>query len=374
MQIFANPGHEAHAPAVEFSRGRLIPYRESPDRARFVAEALTAAGFSVHASPWPQSAAAAADLEARLQEAGHDPAYLAFLATAWDRWRAEGQGDDVAALPTAWALPGLGPAAAADLSARGWDPAPDAAVEALLGRYAFDSATPIGAGTWAVARAAAACAQTTADRVADQAAAWSGGGAGPAAFALCRPPGHHAAAALMGGYCYLNNAAVAAVTLRARGADKVGILDVDYHHGNGTQALFEDRADVVFASLHADPAWAFPYFSGNAAERGRGPGLGATLNLPLPPGTDDARWFDALAEALGFLERAGIDALVVSLGVDTWAGDPLSRFQVSRAAFPRLGRRLRAVGRPTVVVMEGGYAVAEMGAVVADVLIGLAGG
>ena len=221
--------------------------------------------------------------------------------------------------------------------------------------------TSISHGTWEAARAAADVALTGASQIKEGARA---------AFALCRPPGHHAARDLYGGYCFLNNAAIAAQYLRDAGAARVAILDVDFHHGNGTQDIFYDRPDVLYISLHGDPAEAFPYFSGFADETGTGAGAGFTLNLPLPPGTKFGAWQDALRAALLRIENFRADALVVSLGVDTFAEDPISFFRLQSADFSTYGRMIGASALPTLFVLEGGYAVGEIGVNVVNVLTG----
>jgi acetoin utilization deacetylase AcuC-like enzyme len=230
-----------------------------------------------------------------------------------------------------------------------------------LGYYAMAGETSISHGTWEAARAAADVALTAAARVKDGARA---------AFALCRPPGHHAARDMYGGYCFLNNAAVAAQFLRDGGAERVAILDVDFHHGNGTQDIFYDRADVLYVSLHGDPADAFPYFSGYADETGSGAGAGFNLNLPMPPGTEFALWQEALRTALLRIVDFRADALVVSLGVDTFAGDPISFFRLRSEDFLSYGRMIGECALPTMFVLEGGYAVGEIGINVANVLTG----
>ena len=210
-------------------------------------------------------------------------------------------------------------------------------------------------------RAGAACAVTAARAV------LSGEGS---ALALTRPPGHHAGPDFFGGYCFLNNAALAAQTLRDGGAARVAVLDVDYHHGNGTQTIFYARDDVLTVSLHGDPMTEYPFFLGHADERGEGAGLGWNLNLPLPRGTSAATWFDTLDHAAQAVERCQPDALVVALGVDTFEGDPISGFHLRSADYLRLGERLARLGLPTVFTMEGGYAVAEVGVHVVNVLQG----
>jgi acetoin utilization deacetylase AcuC-like enzyme len=178
---------------------------------------------------------------------------------------------------------------------------------------------------------------------------------------LSRPPGHHAGADFFGGYCFLNNAALAAQHLRNAGMERVAILDVDYHHGNGTQAIFYDRADVFFASIHGDPRTEYPFYLGHADETGQGAGADANLNLPLPRGTGYDEWSDALKVALAAIARHGVQALVVSLGVDTFAGDPISGFQLQSDDYLRMGERIADAKLPTVLVFEGGYAVEEVG-------------
>ena len=214
---------------------------------------------------------------------------------------------------------------------------------------------------WAASRVALAAQHAVAD------------GAAEAAFALCRPPGHHAAATAYGGYCYLNNAAIAAQSFVDGGAERVAVIDVDYHHGNGTQSIFWERPDVLTVSLHADPRQEYPYFLGHADETGGGAGAGANLNLPMPWGTGFDRWFAALDDACGVVSRFGPDAVVVPLGVDTHEADPISHFELRSDDYLRVGARLAALGRPAVFVLEGGYATDVIGTNVANVLSGFAG-
>jgi acetoin utilization deacetylase AcuC-like enzyme len=322
----------------ELDGGKLIPSWESPERAANIVAALDAAAFE-STLPDPLDPTELAQI--------HDPGYLEFLATAWDRWVEVGR---TAPAAMGFCFPGN--------RARGR--VPDH-IEGQLGYYCFSLDCSIGPATWAAALESAAIAQTAAQRVID---------GDRASFALCRPPGHHATRDQFGGYCYLNNAALAAQRLRSAGTPRVGILDVDYHHGNGTQDIFYDRADVLFASLHCDPRQQYPFFAGYADECGVGEGLGANLNYPLPRGTSADVWFDTLEVASAALETAGIEALVVSLGLDTFADDPISDFELHGADYPRLGERLARFGLPTVFVMEGGYATAELGRNVRSVLVG----
>jgi acetoin utilization deacetylase AcuC-like enzyme len=192
-------------------------------------------------------------------------------------------------------------------------------------------------------------------------------------FALCRPPGHHASKDQFGGYCFYNNAAIAAQHMRDQGAAKVAILDVDFHHGNGTQAIFYDRDDVLFLSLHGDPAEAFPYFLGYAEETGLGVGEGYNVNYPMPPKTPYAKWSEALDHALDRIRAFGAESLVVSFGADTFEQDPISFFKLTSADFIDMGRRIATLNLPTLTVMEGGYAVSEVGTNTVNLLMGMEG-
>jgi acetoin utilization deacetylase AcuC-like enzyme len=193
-------------------------------------------------------------------------------------------------------------------------------------------------------------------------------GSDRAVFALCRPPGHHAATNYYGGYCFLNNAAIAAQYLLDQGAKRVAILDVDYHHGNGTQEIFYERPDVLYVSIHADPLVDFPYFLGYADETGRGAGAGCNVNLPLPQGTDWARWSEALEHAKKAIATYRPDALIVSLGVDTFELDELSSFRLTTEDFLRMGASLAQLRLPTVIAMEGGYGYEHIGVNTLNVL------
>ncbi len=233
-------------------------------------------------------------------------------------------------------------------------------VHAEAGRFGYDTMTLLGPGSWEAIRAAAGCALHAADLVL---------GGAPTAYALCRPPGHHATRAGYGGSCYLNNAGLAAQRLRDGGHARVGVVDLDAHHGNGTAALFYDRPDVRYGSVHVDPAagW-FPHVVGYAEETGAGPGEGATRNLPLPPGTGDEGWLAAVEQLAAWV--ADCDALVVSLGVDAAADDPESPLEVTAAGYRRAGELLGALGLPTVAVQEGGYHLASLGGLVTAYLAG----
>jgi acetoin utilization deacetylase AcuC-like enzyme len=340
MQVVHSPLHARHDGGVELHRGELVPSYESPDRIDHILRAVQASGLGVIA---PR------EFAIERLHAVHDPAFVEFLRTAYARWQEEGRGGSM--LPSGFPARSLRR-----------DRVPEG-VNGAMGYYAFDAGTPIVAGTWDAAFAAARCALTAAALVSDGA---------KAAYALCRPPGHHAAHSVYGGYCYLNNAALAAQALRDAGFARVAVLDVDYHHGNGTQDIFWTRDDVFFASLHGSPETEYPYFLGFADERGAGAGEACTLNLPLPRGTGWTAYGDALDVALRAIERFGADALVVSLGVDTFEGDPISSFALNGTHFLAIGERIAALRLPTVLVQEGGYAVEEIGANVGAVLAAFA--
>lgn len=344
MITFSNPHHALHQGQFEMFRGAFVPCHEVPARADHVLAELQRRKLGAVLDPQPFDTVAL--------ESVHSLRYLQFLETAWAQWVAiEPANAARDALPSVWPTRSFRT-----------DIEPDN-FAARMGLYSFDAGTPLTSGTWVAARAGAECALSAAQQVALGARA---------AFALSRPPGHHAGADFFGGYCFINNAALAAQHLRNTGLARVAVLDVDYHHGNGTQAIFYERPDVFFASLHGDPRTEYPFFLGRADETGAGAGLGANLNLPLPRGTDFVRWSQALNVALAAIKRFGAQALVVSLGVDTFAGDPISGFALQSDDYLRMGERLAAVGLPTVLVFEGGYAVDAVGVNVVNVLQGFA--
>ena len=233
-----------------------------------------------------------------------------------------------------------------------------------LGYYSFDGGAPITAGTWQAAWSSAQVALTGQALISDGAAS---------AFALCRPPGHHAAGDLMGGYCYLNNAAIATQAFLDGGCKRVAVLDVDYHHGNGTQSIFYARNDVLVASIHGDPSFEFPFFLGYHDEVGEGAGQGFNLNLPLAAGSGWDRWSAALEQACARIADYAPEVIVVSLGVDTFKEDPISQFKLDSPDYLRMGERIARLGKPTLFVMEGGYAVEEIGINAVNVLEGFEG-
>lgn len=343
MKIIYSDRHRLHRGEVEMYRGRLVPCSETPERADVVYQAVRQRQIGPILEPKEFPVAAI--------ERVHAPRYLRFLETAWDLWTAQGNGND--ALPAVWPVRGFR------------DDIEPENLSGKLGLYSFDSGTPLMAGTWTAAKLGADIALTAQQLV-------SGGER--AAFALSRPPGHHAGPDFFGGYCFINNAAVAAQALRDNGAQRVAVLDVDYHHGNGTQTIFYDRSDVMVLSIHGDPRTEYPFFLGHADETGSGAGLGYNKNYPLPIGSSNTVWFDALDDALRRIGEYQPDALVVSLGVDTFAGDPISEFQLRAPDYLKLGARVASLQLPSVFILEGGYAVAEIGDNVAYVLQGFEDG
>jgi acetoin utilization deacetylase AcuC-like enzyme len=227
------------------------------------------------------------------------------------------------------------------------------AVGGRVGWWGLDSSNPLVAGSYDAARGAVDVALTTVDLVL---------GGEHVAYGLCRPPGHHAAAAMAGGYCFFNNAAIAAQSIVDRTGERVAVLDVDVHHGNGTQQIFWRREDVRYASLHADPRRLYPFFLGHADEVGEGPGRGANLNLPQPLRADDATYLRALDRALEWIAAAPGSIVVVSLGFDTYERDPIGDLALTTAGYAEMARRVGALGRRLVILQEGGYYVPDLGA------------
>ena len=306
-----------------------MPAYERPARVDAVLAAIAAAGLGAVVDVPPTDDAAIRRV--------HADDYVDFLRDAWSMWRATGREHDM--LPLNWLAPGM----------RRVRPE---SIDGLLSHYSFDAGTPITAGTWDVVLGA------TGAVLAAQRAVAEGAGA---AFALTRPPGHHAGTNFFGGYCYANSAAVAAQAFLDGGDEKVAILDVDYHHGNGTQQIFYDRADVLTVSIHADPRVTFPFFLGHADETGAGDGEGHHVNVPLPHGTSWREYEPVLDAALLRVADHGADRLVVSLGLDTFDGDPISHFRLRHDDYQAMGAMLAALGLPTLFVFEGGYAVDALG-------------
>lgn len=316
-----------HDPQFFLSSGALRPCPERPARIDALLGAVRQLGGQVVA---PTDAGQGPIL------AVHPARYLSFLEGIHARWhRIEGASAEVIA--------NIHPSSRTD----GY---PKSAV-GQAGFHMTDTSCPIGPDTWASARASAQTAIHAADLVL--------GGQG-VAYALCRPPGHHAFADLAGGFCYLNNTAIAAERMTAAGR-RVAILDVDLHHGNGTQGIFYARGDVLTVSIHADPERFYPFFWGYADETGTGAGQGANLNLPLPRGTGDEGFLAALGTALDRVAAWRADTLVLALGLDAFGGDPFAGLTVTTGGFTRIGQGIAALGLPTLIVQEGGYLRPELG-------------
>jgi acetoin utilization deacetylase AcuC-like enzyme len=332
--------HTLHDPPFEFLDGALVPVFESPARATIIHAAIERAALGPIIPP--------RSFDSKHIRAVHSDDYLDYLEHIYERWV------DFGGAPAS-VMPGT-------LAVRWMNRRCDHPV-AAPGYYCFDMSAPIAAGTYAAARAAANTALTGAALLLE---------GDKAVYALCRPPGHHAGRDMYGGYCYLNNAAIATQYLgdggwgmRAgsphRPTHRIAVLDIDYHHGNGTQQIFYERDDVLFVSIHADPARQYPYFAGYADERGAGGGVGANLNIPLEADVDDERYLVTLDEALVVVRAFDPRFLVVSAGFDTFGGDPIADFALSSAVYPQIGRRIAALGLPTLIVQEGGYAVDALG-------------
>ena len=332
--------HHLHR-GVELKDGAITDSFENPLRAETVLAQVRAAGLGDVIAPRAFDRASYAG--------AHSARYVEFLAGAWDEWVASGR--TCQALPLVWPVRAMPSAATL----------PDF-IDGKLGFFAMDAGAPINAGTWGAVSASANSALTGADLLSNAGAR--------AAFALCRPPGHHAGREYMGGYCYLNNAAIAVQAMLDAGAKRVAVLDVDYHHGNGTQDIFYDRADVLFTSIHGDPRFEYPYYLGFADEKGVGAGAGFNFNYPLASGIDWSVWSLALADACRQIAEYAPDALVVSLGVDTFKEDPISQFKLDSPDYLRMGEIIGKLGLQTLFVMEGGYAVEEIGINAINVLQG----
>ena len=347
--LVASDDHLGHAGLVELLGGREVPCFESPERAVAIRESLLATGQYDLVAPRSHGLDPVA--------AVHELEVVDLVEHAWTDAIAAGHDASRPVLPDTFLLRGYAGRMPLDRLPRGRHD--------RLGAYCFDTATPIVAGTASAARAAVDIGLTALHLVLAGA---------PIAYGLCRPPGHHAGRNLIGGYCFFNNAAIVAESLVTRGAERVAILDVDFHHGNGTQQIFWERGDVLYVSLHGDPAGSYPYYSGYAGERGAGDGEGATLNLPLAAGTDGDGYLAALAEALDAIRAFDADApLVVSLGFDTFHADPICNLALRTDDYARVGAAIRGLGMSAVVLQEGGYAVEALGANAVAFLGGLRG-
>jgi acetoin utilization deacetylase AcuC-like enzyme len=330
MKIIFDERQLRHQGAGEFTRGQLLACFESPLRIDAIVAELMKSGFAPPVAPRDFGLSPILKV--------HDATFVTFLQTAWLRWVEKFGARD--GLPWNWPTRTMPSHIMPET------------IEGQMAYYAIDAGAPITANTWESAYWSAQTALEAAASLIE----------GQDAFASCRPPGHHAAADCYGAYCYLNNAAIAAQSLLDQGMQRVAILDVDYHHGNGTQSIFYHRNDVVTASLHGDPKTVFPYFSGHAHENGTGKGLNCNLNVPLVDGTTGAEWLSSLDDILVWIVQNKPDAIVVALGLDTAKGDPVSTFLLEIDAYEKMGQKLAALNLPTLFVLEGGYALDLVGA------------
>jgi acetoin utilization deacetylase AcuC-like enzyme len=352
MQVVHTERHRAHAPAVETYLGVPTPANEVPARVDSIVRALTDDGGFAFVDPTDHGLGPI--------HAVHDPGLVRFLEEAWpevERQRIDRDFLSADTYPTRSMFQGMSEAFVATR------PEP-VAIGGRAGWWGLDSSNPIVAGTYDAARGSVDVALTAVDLVL---------GGETIAYGLCRPPGHHAASAMAGGYCFFNNAAVAAQSIVERTGERVAVLDVDVHHGNGTQQIFWRREDVFYASLHADPTQLYPFFLGHADEVGEGPGRGANLNLPLPPRTDDAGYLETLDLALERIADTPGSIVVVSLGFDTYHLDPIGTLGLTTAGYHAMGRAVGSLGRRMVILQEGGYHVGDLGANARAWLRGAAG-
>jgi acetoin utilization deacetylase AcuC-like enzyme len=340
VRAFFHPGTIAHDPKFFLLRGRNVENEERPARVDKLLAGLALAGVAYEE---PRAFGAGPRL------AVHSLEYLQFLERAWDAWKA---------------LPNAGPEVVANIHPpRG--PSAPAYPEGIVGRAGWhmsDTSCPIGPATWEAARLAADTAVAGAQALLDGT---------DIVYALCRPPGHHAYADRAGGHCFLNNNAIAAQYLR-RGAERVAVLDIDVHHGNGTQNIFYERADVLTVSIHADPHGIYPWFLGHATERGSGAGAGFNLNMPLPLGTCDDLWLEAIDAGIRHVAGFAPDIVVIALGLDASATDPFQAFKVTREGFRAAGERMGRIPQPLLLVQEGGYQSDNLSANLAAFLTGVA--
>jgi acetoin utilization deacetylase AcuC-like enzyme len=338
MKTIYSEQHRLRDAKTELYGGELVTPFERPSRADTVIKAITHSNLGEIVAP--------DSFTMDPVRAVHSNDFIAFLESAWQEWQDAGF---------------TGEAIACSWPARRMQSRVPDFIDGKLGYYALAAETSITEGTWAAALASKDVALTGAQALHD---------GEPGVFSLCRPPGHHAASDMFGGYCFLNNAAIAAQYLRDQGAQRVAILDIDFHHGNGTQDIFYDRDDVLFCSLHGEPQQAFPYFLGYADETGSGQGLGYNLNYPMPRDTSFIQWQQSLTAALAKIDAFAPEYLILSLGVDTFENDPISFFKLTTADYFTTGAMIAELQIPTLFIMEGGYDIDEVGINVVEVLKG----
>ncbi len=327
MIVITTSAHAAHDPATMAPSPSGRPFYDRAARVDQLLGAVRRLGLPTTPAPDHGMAPIAAI---------HDAGYLHFLATAFERWQA---------------TPLAGPAVRTfGYAVRQMQRLPDAII-GQAGYYLSGETVPLLQGTWQAAKTSAHVAIEAAKRIL---------GGAREAYALCRPSGHHVYADLAGGFCYLNNAAIAAQVLVAGGA-KPAVLDVDVHHGNGTQSILYQRDDVFFCSVHGDPRWLYPWYAGYRDETGAARGFGCNLNLPLAPDTENAGYVEAVDAGLSAIRKFGASALIISLGFDAHVGDPTANLAVTGEGFRAIGQHIGNLGLPTLLVQEGGYIVEKLG-------------
>lgn len=338
MKIFYSEEHRKHYPSFEvFDGGQRVPYYENPDRMDQILSAFKKVDWAEVIAP--------KDFGLDPILAVHDKGYINFLASCWTDWLASDP--EVAASPEQRAF--LPATFALRRKSR-----PTSSIRGRGGYYMMDLSACIVEGTYKAALASANCALSTVEFISSSTL-----NRPSSAFGLCRPPGHHSGKDYAGGYCFINNAAVAANWLSSKG--KVVILDIDYHAGNGTQDIFYERDDVLTISIHGDPDFEYPYYIGFADETGADAGLGFHKNFPLPKDTDDEGYLFALDQALEMIRKFAPTYLVLSTGMDTFDGDPLGTFHLTQSCFQKIGKRIAGLNLPTAIIMEGGYSNEALG-------------
>ena len=321
MIVVHSPASALHDPDGYFRRGRTVPHPEQAERHGILLEACLTGGHDISDAP---------DVGLEPILAVHTSGLVELLRTGW------GRRDEI---------PEVGDEVLTGHFARFQMHRRPEGLLGLLGYHMADTSTPLRAGTWDAVYGSAQAALGAADLALRHGSA----------YALCRPPGHHAYADSAGGFCFLNNTAIAAERLRTAGCRRVAILDIDVHHGNGTQGIFLTRPDVLTVSVHADPANYFPFYARYADETGMDDGAGFNRNIPLPQGTGDAAWLAAIGAGLETLGAFGPDAVVIALGVDASEDDPIGAFKVTTAGFGRAAGLVAELAGPVLLVQEGGY-------------------
>ena len=341
MKTVYSTNHIFRNSKTELYGGELVKPFERPERMEFIINEIKDRDLGPILDP--------VDVNINIINKVHDKDYIEFLNIAWKEWLKLGLGGE--AIPTVWPSRSMNSNIIPNF------------IEGKLGYYALANETSISEGSVEGAYEAVKVVITATDMLEEE----------KSLFALCRPPGHHASKDQYGGYCFFNNVAIAAERLIEKGAKKIFILDVDFHHGNGTQAIFYDRSDVFFTSLHGDPKEAFPHFLGHANERGDGEGEGYNMNYPMQPGTTYTEWTKALDDAIEKIKIYNPDSLLISLGVDTYEKDPISFFKLKSNDFFDVGKKIASCKLPTLFVMEGGYAIKEIGVNTVNLLKGFEG-